>query len=74
MPCVLWVQVHEGQVQLKEKIAALMTANDQLKLCKMELEGANAHLQVRASLLIRATGLRHRRGMYGIMLCASLGV
>jgi len=40
------VQVREGQSELKEKTAALATASNQLKLCKMELEGANAQLQV----------------------------
>jgi hypothetical protein len=52
MVCIVcWVQVHEGQAQLKEKTAALTAANDQLKLCKMELEGANAQLQVCAAAL-----------------------
>ena len=34
-------------MQLKEKASALATTSEQLKLCKMELEGANAQLQVR---------------------------
>lgn len=40
------LQVKESQSELKEKTAALATASNQLKLCKMELEGANAQLQV----------------------------
>jgi hypothetical protein len=41
------LQVADSCQQLKEKAAALTTTSDQLKLCKMELEGANAQLQVR---------------------------
>lgn len=40
------LQVLESKAELKETAAVLTTTSDQLKLCKMALEGANAQLQV----------------------------
>jgi hypothetical protein len=40
------MQVLESKAELKETAAVLATTSDHLKLCKMELKGANAQLQV----------------------------
>lgn len=45
-PAAVLLQVLESKAELKETTAVLATTSDQLKLCKMELEGANAQLQV----------------------------
>jgi hypothetical protein len=44
------MQVQESAAELKRTTAELTTTSDQLKMCKMELEGANAQLQVQMGL------------------------
>lgn len=51
------LQVLESKAELKETTAVLATTSDQLKLCKMELEGANAQLQVCVRVCMLRTAL-----------------